>query len=85
MLLKFVNLTDKNTEITFNCEYTYSSNVVSKPDKSTFRVSLNPKEIKQGECDTPDKAFVFFSKQLNFVSTEVKKFELKNVSVKTIQ
>ena len=84
VFFKFVNLTGKKEEIIFFREYFYSSSEKGKADKAGFTVELNPNEVKEGECATQDRAFFIYSKQLNFASTELKKFELKDIHVKII-
>lgn len=84
ILLRFVNLKDKPVEVFYTKELTFS-NSVTKPDVREFSVHLNGLETLEGECDTKDNRLFIFSKQLNFNSTSLKHFELKNISVKIIQ
>ena len=85
VLLKFVNLTNEKTEISFSKELNYNSSAPASSDIKNFTLLLNPGGTKEGICSEKDKSFFIFSKQLNFKSTELKKFELKNISVKTIR
>jgi len=84
ILLRFVNYKEKPVEIFFEKELTFS-NSITKPDVREFSVHLNGGEILQGDCDVKDNRLWIFSRQLNFNSTHLKHFELKNISVKNIQ
>ena len=84
ILLRFVNFKMESVEVYYTKELTFS-NSMSKPDVREFSVHLNPVEKAEGDCDTKDNRLFIFSKQLNFNSTSLKHFELKNISVKTIQ
>jgi len=84
ILLQFVNFKMQPVEVFFTKELTFS-NSLTKPDVREFSVHLNPMERTEGDCDTRDNRLYIFSKQLNFNSTSLKHFELKNISVKTIQ
>ena len=86
ILLKFINLTNQKQEISFSEELIYSNS--PKPvntDAKSYTVKLQPKEVKEGDCSTKDYSYFIFSKQLNFKDTELKKFELTNISVIDIQ
>lgn len=86
IFLRFINLSNQKEEISFTKELTFSNGKTSNADGRTFIVQLNATEEKTGDClNKEDNALFLFSKQLNFASTELKKFELKNISVKTIQ
>ena len=84
ILLRFINFKDKPVEIFYTKELTFS-NSLSKPDERLFSIHLNSGETQEGACDTKDNRLFIFSKQLNFNSTSLKHFELKNISVKPIQ
>ncbi len=86
IFLRFVNLSNQKEEVSFTKELTFNNGKTSNADARTFTVLLNANEEKTGECSNKeDNALFLFSKQLNFTSTELRKFELKNISVKTIQ
>ena len=88
VLLKFINSSNEKKEITFGRDLTYNTdgNINSLTgDVKLFSIQLQPNETKEGLCSDTDKALFIFSKQLNFKSSELGKFELKNISVKTIQ
>lgn len=86
IFLRFVNLSNQKEEVSFTKELTFSNGRTSTADGKTFIVLLNANEEKTGECSNKeDNALFLFSKQLNFTSTELRKFELKNISVKIIQ
>lgn len=86
VFLRFINLSNQKEEVSFTKELTFSNGKTSNADSKTFIVQLNVNEEKTGECSNKeDNALFLFSKQLNFNSTELRKFELKNISVKTIQ
>ncbi len=84
ILLRFINFKEKPVEIFYTKELTFS-NSVTKPDVKVFSVHLNGGETLEGDCDTKDNSVYIFSKQLNFNSTHLKHFELKDISVKPIQ
>lgn len=83
ILLRFINYSGKPVEVFYTKELTFS-NSMTKPDVREFSVHLNGGETLEAECDTKDNRLYIFSKQLNFNSTSLKHFELKNISVKTI-
>lgn len=85
ILLKIINLQDVKTEVSFSKELTYGSFKPALGDIKTYSVQLQPHEAKEGGCSEKSGALVIFSKQLNFNSTRLEKFELKDISVKTIQ
>jgi hypothetical protein len=85
VLLKFVNFTNGKTAVSFSKELNYNSSKPASTDVKTFTLLLNAGESKEGLCSEKDNALFIFSKQLNFKSDELAKFELKNISVKTIQ
>lgn len=84
ILLRFINFKMEPVEVFYTKELTFS-NSMTKPDVREFSVHLNQAEKLEGDCDTKDNRLFIFSKQLNFNSTSLKHFELKNISVKTIQ
>ena len=84
ILLKLVNLQNKKVEVSYSKELTFS-NTSAAPDVKGFSVSLAPNATVEGECTTKDNRLYIFSKQLNFSSTELRHFELKDISVKAIQ
>ncbi len=86
IFLRFVNLSNQKEEVSFTKELTFSNGKTSTADGKTFTIQLNANEEKTGDClNKEENALFLFSKQLNFTSTELRKFELKNISVKTIQ
>ncbi len=85
ILLKFVNLQNKKVEVSYDKLLTFSKAKSTSPDVRTFSVQLAPNATLQGECTTKDNRLYVFSKQLNFNSTQLEKFELKNISIKAIQ
>ena len=84
IFLRFINYGAKPVEVFYTKELTFS-NSMTKPDVREFSVHLNGGETMEGECDTKDNRLFIFSKQLNFNSTALKHFELKDISVKPIQ
>ena len=84
MLLRLVNKTNGKTEISFSKELTYDGSKHSY-DVNTFSVQLQAKETKEGLCSDKNGALIIFSKHLDFKGTELRNFELKNISVKTIE
>jgi len=86
VFLRFVNLSNQKEEVSFTKELAFSNGKTSNADARIFTVQLNANEEKTGDClNKTDNALYLFSKQLNFSSTELRKFELKNISIKTIQ
>jgi antitoxin component YwqK of YwqJK toxin-antitoxin module len=85
VLLKFINLQNKKVEVFFTKELSFSNNTTGTPDVREFSVQLNANETLQGQCDTKNNRLFIFSKQLNFSSTQLTHFELKNITVKPIQ
>lgn len=85
VLFAFENLTDKKVAINFGKEMTYTNSPKIVADKNLFSVVLNPKQRTQADCETKDRSLYIFAKQLNVPSGELKKFDLKNITVKTIQ
>lgn len=86
VLLKFINLQNKNVEVSFSKELTLSNRKTNNGEGKLLSVMLHAHEQKEGTCnEKKDNALFLFSKQLNFSSTELKKFDLKNISVNPIQ
>jgi len=85
IILKFVNLQSKAVQISYGKQLTFSNKQASKPDVHQFTVKLAPNATMQGDCTTKNNALFIFSKQLNFSSTQLEKFELQNISVKPAQ
>jgi hypothetical protein len=85
ILLRFINMQEKAVVLFYNKVLIYSATNSSAPDVKTFSITLKSGETKEGDCTTKDNSLFIFSKQLNFSSTELKKFELKDIKVKTIQ
>lgn len=84
ILLRFANYGEKPVEVSFSKALTFS-NSGAQPDLRDFSVRLNGGEILQPDCDTKDNRLWIFSKQLNFKSTYLKRFELKDITIKTVQ
>lgn len=84
ILLKITNRQNKKVEVYYTKELTFSNKNVERPDVREFSVTLEPNATIEGSCNSRDNRLFIFSKQLNFSSTELKKFELKNISVKPI-
>ena len=85
ILLKVVNLQDKKVEVFYTKELTFNTTSAEKPDVRVFSVYLGPLDTAEGDCDTKDNRLFIFSKQLNFNSTHLTHFELKDISVKIVQ
>ena len=85
LLLKFVNAQNKKVEVFYKKELTFSTTSEAAPDVRLFSVVLDPGATVEGTCDVKDNRLFIFSKQLNFKSTYLKHFELKDISVKQIQ
>lgn len=85
ILLQFINLSNDIKEVTFSKELLYSGSASVANDVKSYSLLLQPGETKEGLCSDKNKALIIFSKQLNLQSRELKKFELKNISTKTIQ
>lgn len=85
ILLRFVNLQNKRVELSFTKALIFSNNSSGIPDVRDFKVQLEPKAALEGDCTTRNNRLFIFSKQLNFSSTHLEKFELKNIVVKPIQ
>ncbi len=85
ILLKFVNLQNKKVEVFYTKELTFSNTTNAAPDARVFSVQLEPNATVEGDCSTRNNALYIFSKQLNFSSTQLSKFGLKDFSVKPIQ
>ena len=85
ILLKFVNLQNKKVEVSYTKELTFSKAKSTSPDVKKNTVQLASNATLQGECTTNDNRLYIFSKQLNFSSTHLEKFELKNISIEAIQ
>src|SRR5687767_1562486 len=65
ILLKFVNLSAKDTEISFSEDLVYNGSTASSGDVKSYRIELKPNETKEGVCSGKDRALYIFSKQLN--------------------
>lgn len=87
ILLKVVNLQNKKVEVFYTKELNFSKAdaTASAPDVREFSVTLEPNATVEGDCKVRDNRLFIFSKHLNFSGTELKKFDLKNISVKPIQ
>jgi hypothetical protein len=85
VLWKFVNLQNAKTQIGFEREQLYKNIKANSSDPKTFSIVLLPNETKEGVCSDKDNVLFIFVKQLNFTSSELGRFELKNISVTTIQ
>jgi hypothetical protein len=85
ILLRFVNKQNKKAEVFYKKELTFSTTSAAAPDVRLFSVVLDPQAIQEGTCDTRDNRLFMFSKQLNFKSTYLTHFDLKDITVKTIQ
>lgn len=85
VLFAFENLSDKKITVSFAKEMSYTNSPKIVADKSLFNVVLSPKQRMEADCEGRDRSLYIFSKQLNVPSGELKKFDLKNITVKTIQ
>ena len=85
ILLQFINLSNEIKEVTFSKELIYSGSASVANDVKSYSLLLQPGETKEGLCSDKNKVLFIFSKQLNLQSRELEKFELKNISTKTIQ
>lgn len=84
VLFKFVNLTGKTISISFTKELTYTGRPASSGDKG-YTLTLKPGQSIEGDCTYKDKTFYAFAKHLNMDGTTLQKFDLKNISVTTIE
>jgi hypothetical protein len=85
VLLKFENITPKNIQITFGKTTVYLNSKASTDDVKAYKVTVQAGKSVEGECDTRDNTLFIFSKHLDFSGPELKKFDLTNISVKTIE
>ena len=85
VLLRFINLTGKNAEVSFTKSLEFNNGKQNNAEGKTYTVLLSAGETKEAACEEHSPALYIFSKQLNFKSTALEKFELKNISVKEVQ
>lgn len=82
VFFKFVNLSGKNVTVNFAKQLTYSGRT-STGDKA-YTLTLKPGQTLQGDCTTHDKTFFSFAKHLNMEGSKLEKFDLKNITVTTL-
>lgn len=85
ILLKFINLQNKAVEVSYGRQLQFSNKQSTSPDVKQFTVNLAANATLQGDCTTKNNALFIFSKQLNFSSTQLEKFDLQSISVKSAQ
>jgi hypothetical protein len=85
VVLKFENISAKKLEVTFGKTTVYSGTKAATDDVKTYKVTVPAGKGVEGECDTRDNNLFIFSKHLDFSGPELKKFDLTNISVKTIE
>lgn len=83
VVFRFVNLTNKNIEVSFAKQLIYHQ-ATNGADK-TFSLSLPPNQSVEGSCNEKDKALFSFVKHLNMEGAQLQDFKLTNISVTTIQ
>ncbi len=85
--LTIQNLTSDKLEVTYEKELWYNGKCIScsKPsDEYSFKLVLAPNQSLSGSCAKKEKALSVFSKMLNMKKSELSKFEIKNIVIKTI-
>lgn len=83
VLLRWTNLSGKTIVVSFTKELKYTEQLATGTDAG-YRIELKPDEVKEGDCQTKDKALFIFAKHLNWKGKELTSFDLKNISVKII-
>lgn len=84
VVFRFVNLTNKNIEVSFAKQLVYSNQTASGADKP-FSLSLLPKQTVEGTCNEKNKTLFSYAKQLNTNCAQLQEFKLTNITVKIIQ
>ncbi len=88
ILLKFTNKTTEKIKISYEKKLSYTltsgKDQETKTDKA-YEVLLGAGEIKQGTCENRDKNLFVFEKYLDRSASELKKFELVNIKVQSIE
>lgn len=84
VILKFENLTDNRLQVTYSKLLLYSTGKETATD-TNYRLELAPKQVLEGNCTTRDNAMYIFSKMLENPKSILKKFDLKNITVKPIE
>ena len=84
VFFKFINRTGNKLLVSFAKELFYNRSHSISTDEKVYKLYLQPNKVVEGFCSDKDTVFYIFSKQLNFNSTMLQNFELKNIEVKTI-
>lgn len=84
ILYRFVNKSSTNVEVSFSKDlyYTDSSPITTE---AVNKIVVNKMQQVEGDCSTRNNALYTFIKQLNIQARELKKCELKNITVKPIE
>ena len=85
--LTIKNLTAQKVEVSYNKEMWYDGkcmNCNKTSEEYRFKVILEPNQSVSGNCGKKDKALSIFSKMLDMKKSELTKFEIKNIEVKTL-
>lgn len=83
VFLKFASAAAQDVKITFDRKLQYDGQAISSGDHA-YEVVLKAGETREGNCETRDKAFYIFSKQLNTEGSVLKTFILSSIIVKPI-
>lgn len=85
VLFKYVNLTNAAVEVSFNKQSSFSDTPASSKPENNCALTLQAQQSKEGTCADKDKVFFIFSRHLNMPGRKLIAFDLKNITVKTIQ
>ncbi|MFN8323881.1 MAG: hypothetical protein U0T74_14550 [Chitinophagales bacterium] len=85
VLFKYVNLSNHAVVISFNKQSSFTDTPASSKPENNCAVTLQANQTVEGRCTDKDKAFFIFSRHLNMQGRKLIAFDLKNITVKTIQ
>lgn len=85
VFLRYSNLTVNEISVNLNIIPVYvkeGKELSRKSDFSENNFKLLPGQVLEGNCDAKDNYLNFFSKMLNFKSSELKDFSIKIIEIK---
>lgn len=84
ILYRIVNKSNSNVEVSFSKELHYAESNPTRTDIVNKIVVYKAQQV-EGDCSTRNNALYTFVKQLNIQGRELKKCELKNITVKPVE
>jgi hypothetical protein len=86
VFLRFKNTSSQKVELSFQLIKKYSkSSTDGSSDESIQSIVIPANSTLSGDCSTKNKSLFVFVKQLNLAGTELKKFDLQNISIKPLE